>query len=154
MWQLIFRLKFWSPLIWKRIKINSYDLQTHKSIIQNLNAASKMKASKTKPLVQLELLLFVYTHCNIVLLCKVPFHKILLLMHWVITLRSGKAFSYHVYPCTSVWELAVLQTPQVRLWTVSQCNTMLNATPALSEVRRIVSPYILTHKQVLERLGS
>lgn len=78
MWRLIFRLKFWSPLIWKRIKINTYDLQTHKSIIQNVNAASKTKASKTKPLVQLKLLLFAYVHCNIVLLCKVPFHKILL----------------------------------------------------------------------------
>lgn len=146
---------------------NNWNLQTHKSIIQNLNVASKIKASKTKPLVQTELLLFVYMHCNTVLyshmhlLCKVPFYKIFLFNAFDDHTQKLKNFHCCVYPHISVLELDVCPT-QVRLWTVhsvshpTQCSPLQqkngslftftipqNSSPALSEVGNIVSPYLL-----------
>lgn len=172
----IFRLKFWSPLIMKRIKRNSWNMQMHKSIIKNLNVASKMKASKTKPLVQFELLLLVYMHCNIVLqshtylLWKMSFYKILLFNAFDDHTRQLKSSQYRVYPCISVLELDVLQTLPVWLWTVhffvtpctqclllqqkniSFCNSLeLFPRPQWGKEGSIT---LLIDKRVLERLGS
>lgn len=82
-----------------------------------------------------------------------------------------KSFQYRVYLCISALELDVLQSRQVKLWmfiswshsvhrgycysrkTVNFYNS-LQLFQALTESGRIISPYLLIHKEDLERLGS